>query len=180
VTLPQYFKRHGYRTESLGKTYHVGHGNIGDRPSWSVPSYRPKGSPWAIEENRPPTTPRPAPTPDGRRPTGPRGPAYESADVPDNAYPDGMVAEEAVRRLEAAAERDEPFFIAVGFVKPHLPFCAPKKYWDLYDRESFHPHPRQTPPDGAPPYAPTKYGELHQYRDVPAEHPLPDDYQRAL
>ena len=56
------------------------------------------------------------------------GAAYESADVPDTAYPDGQLADEAIRRLQTAAKNpDQPFFIAVGFVKPHLPFCAPKK-----------------------------------------------------
>ena len=68
----------------------------------------------------------------------PKGAPYESADVPDNAYPDGQIADEAIKRLENAAKTPEqPFFLAVGFVKPHLPFCAPKKYWDLYDPASF-------------------------------------------
>ena len=57
----------------------------------------------------------------------PRGAAYESADVPDSAYPDGKLADEAIRRLQQAAQSpDTPFFLAVGFVKPHLPFCAEK------------------------------------------------------
>ena len=59
--------------------------------------------------------------------------------MPDKAYPDGQLADEAIRRLKrAAGNPDKPFFLAVGFVKPHLPFCAPKKYWDLYDRDELY------------------------------------------
>ena len=73
----------------------------------------------------------------------PKGAATECADVPDNTYGDGMIADEAIRRLQAAKEKPgEPFFIAVGFLKPHLPFVAPKKYWDLY-------RPRGLPAAGA-------------------------------
>src|SRR5690606_14398255 len=104
----------------------------------------------------------------------------EKADVPDNAYPDGAVADEAILRLQAAAERDEPFFLAVGFVKPHLPFCAPKKYWDAFDPAAFSLAERQTPPEGAPSYAPQFGGELRNYRDIPKQGTLPDDLQRTL
>ncbi|MEJ7768887.1 MAG: sulfatase [Chitinophagaceae bacterium] len=59
---------------------------------------------------------------------------YESADVADEGYPDGLTAALAVKKLEELAGRKKPFFLGVGFFKPHLPFNAPKKYWDLYDR----------------------------------------------
>lgn len=62
-------------------------------------------------------------------------PTTECADIPDNAYPDGAIADGAVRFL-TDYHSDKPFFLAVGFKKPHLPFCAPKKYWDLYHRET--------------------------------------------
>jgi iduronate 2-sulfatase len=111
----------------------------------------------------------------------PKGPAYELADVPDDAYPDGQLANEAIRRLEAAAEKPhQSFFIAVGFVKPHLPFTAPKKYWDLYDRSMFQVAERQTPPEGAPKFAPTSWGELRNYANIPDKGALPDDLQRTL
>ena len=80
----------------------------------------------------------------------PRRAAYESAAVPDNAYPDGRIADEAIRRLQSAKARpSEPFFLAVGFLKPHLPFCAPKKYWDFYDRATFTVPALRVPPEGA-------------------------------
>jgi len=111
----------------------------------------------------------------------PRGAAFESADVPDTAYPDGKIADEAIRRLRAAKNQPtEPFFLAVGFLKPHLPFCAPKKYWDLYDRSSFTVPSLRTPPEGAPPYAPSGWGELRQYSDIPQTGPLNDEQARTM
>ena len=86
----------------------------------------------------------------------PRGAPTESADVPDDRYGDGMIADEAVKRLQAAKQKpDEPFFLAVGFLKPHLPFVAPKKYWDLYDPASFKLPELQKAPEGAPEFAPS-------------------------
>jgi iduronate 2-sulfatase len=118
---------------------------------------------------------------DGRATKLPKGAAYEAADVPDDAYADGQIADEAVRRLQSAAKKpEEPFFLAVGFVKPHLPFCAPKKYWDLYDPAQFKLADRRTPPEGAPAYAPTTWGELRQYKGVADEGPVPDEQQRTL
>src|SRR5438552_1866107 len=83
-----------------------------------------------------------------------RGAVLESAGVPDDAYPDGQIATKAVERLRVLKEKGTPFFLAVGFLKPHLPFCAPKKYWDLYDPARFPLPGRRTAPDGAPPFAP--------------------------
>jgi len=60
---------------------------------------------------------------------------YESADVPDGGYADGLNAQEAIRQLRNLKTRGAPFLLAVGFYKPHLPFNAPKRYWDLYQRE---------------------------------------------
>jgi len=75
----------------------------------------------------------------------PKMPATEAADVPDAGYPDGLIAEEAIRELRRL--KDEPFFLATGFFKPHLPFCAPKKYWDLYNRDEIPLAPHPGPPE---------------------------------
>ena len=100
---------------------------------------------------------------------------------PDDAYPDATIAAEAVRRLRAAKESSgERFFMAVGFLKPHLPFCAPKRYWDLYERRAFKLPGRTSPPDGAPAYAPQFGGELRQYAEIPERGALNEDLQRTL
>ncbi len=183
VTLPQHFKQHGYRSEGLGKIFHVGHGNHEDPASWSVPHWRANVVAYALSESKAKKgqTREEALFSNKSAKGLPRGAAYEAADVPDNAYPDGALADEAIRRLHAAAKKsDEPFFLAVGYVKPHLPFCAPKKYWDLHDPAAFELAKRQTPPDGAPAYAPQFGGELRQYAGMPEQGPIPPDLQRKL
>ena len=183
VTLTQYFMRHAYRAEGLGKIFHVGHGNHEDPASWSVPHFQQKSIAYVLPESRnhQSLTREEALFANQSADRLPRGAAYEAADVPDNEYPDGKIADEAIRRLRTAKARaDEPFFLAVGFLKPHLPFCAPKKYWDLYERASFTVPTRRTPPEGAPKYAPSGWGELRQYSDIPRSGPLTDEQARAM
>ncbi|MDB6130510.1 MAG: sulfatase [Verrucomicrobiales bacterium] len=182
VTIPQYFMQNGYRTEALGKIFHVGHGNHEDPASWSVTIFKEKTVAYASPENQGKLTREEALF--GNQ-TGvqnlPRGAAWESADVADNAYPDGRIADETILRLRSAkAKTNEPFFMAVGFLKPHLPFCAPKKYWDLYNREKFTVPALKSPPVGAPKYAPSNWGELRQYSDIPETGLLTDDQARTM
>ncbi len=175
VTLPQHFKVNGYRAEAMGKIFHVGHGNVNDVASWSVPHYTPKTISYALKENDLPLSTREQALFENKTEAWklPRGAATEAADVPDNKYGDGMIADVAIQRLEAAKQKpEEPFFMAVGFLKPHLPFVAPKKYWDLYDPAAFKLPALQTAPEGAPEFAPTTWGELRQYKDVPEKGPL--------
>jgi len=175
VTLPQHFKANGFHAEALGKIFHVGHGNVNDAASWNVPHFTPKTISYALKENDLPESTREQALFENKKEPWklPRGAAAESADVPDNRYGDGVIADEAVKRLEAAKQKpDVPFFLAVGFLKPHLPFVAPKKYWDLYDPASFKLPALQSAPAGAPEFAPTTWGELRQYRDIPEQGPL--------
>jgi iduronate 2-sulfatase len=186
VTLPQYFMRHGYRAESVGKVLHSGHGNHDDPASWSVPSYPGK----VVEYLLPESTAGGQLTREeayfsnqhlGEIGKLPRGAAWENTDVPDNAYSDGRIAEEGIRRLRAAKEHPEqPLFLALGFVKPHLPFTAPKKYWDMHDPAKLPLATRTTMPDGAPPYAGKTLGELSNYEPVPQQPPLDEKLQREL
>lgn len=167
VTLPQVFMQNGYKAEALGKIYHYGHGNFDDRASWSVPWWISGAAPYALKQSTPPGANPGAPT--------------ESADVPDDTYPDGLSAAEAIRRLQAAKQDpNTPFFLAVGFIKPHLPFVAPKKYWDLYDPAKITLAPLRSAPTGSPGYAPGNSGELRKYFGMPASGPLGDDLQRHL
>ncbi|MES2466959.1 MAG: sulfatase-like hydrolase/transferase [Verrucomicrobiota bacterium] len=183
ITLTQHFKQQGWKTEGMGKILHVGHGNREDAASWSVPHWPAKSIHYALAESRAASgLTREEALFDNKSAQGlPRGAAFESAGVPDNAYGDGQLAEEAIRRLQATRATPEvPFFLAVGFVRPHLPFNAPKKYWDLYDRAAFPLPERRTPPDGAPSYAPQFGGELRQYAGIPEQGDLPEDLQRTL
>jgi iduronate 2-sulfatase len=183
VTLPQLFKNNGYRTEGMGKIFHVGHGNVNDEASWSVPHFNPKGGGYVLPENGAPpeAAARKKENPKVESWKLPRGAPTENADVPDNRYGDGMIAEEAMKRLaEAKQKPDEPFFMAVGFLKPHLPFVAPKKYWDLYDPSKLPQPALNQAPAGAPEFAATTWGELRNYKDMPESGPVSPEQQRHL
>ncbi|MFW6162324.1 MAG: sulfatase-like hydrolase/transferase, partial [Planctomycetota bacterium] len=134
LTLPQHFRQNGYQTVSLGKVYH--HRRDDNAKGWSVPAWRPSG-PWKGRQYR---TEESIAAMRERDATNPRkkgiGPAFEAADVPDNGYPDGVTADKAIEELRRLKAEGKPFFLAVGFLKPHLPFNAPKRYWDLYDRST--------------------------------------------
>lgn len=178
VTVAQYFQKHGYRTEAMGKIMHVGHGNAEDEASWTVPHFKPKAKQYALAEND-------APKQEKKNTAQPwkdlRGAATESADVPDDTYGDGQIALEAVRRLKAAKDSGEPFFMGVGFLKPHLPFVAPKKYWDRHDPATLPQPERDIAPEGAPDYAGQPGGELRQYKGIPGgKEPLGPDLTRHL
>tara|TARA_R110002167_G_scaffold135316_2_gene321692 strand:+ start:1032 stop:2564 length:1533 start_codon:yes stop_codon:yes gene_type:complete len=179
VTLPQYFAQHGgYRTESLGKVFHIGHGNHGDPRSFSVPHFHDK----VIEYLEPASTEGGKLTREeayftnqqlDRIKSLPRGAAYESPDVADIKYADGRVAAETIQRLKAAQQRRKqegtPFFIVAGFARPHLPFSAPQKYWDLYDPSQLRLPQFEELPANAPPVAGKRGGEITNYSPVPVE-----------
>ncbi len=189
VTMPQYFARHGYRTESLGKVFHIGHGNQGDPKSFSVPHFKDK----VIEYLEPAST-------DGGKLTReealftnqklgqirslPRGAAFEAPVAKDSDYADGRVAAETIRRLQAAKERRQqegtPFFITAGFVRPHLPFSAPKKYWNLFDPDKLPQPKNEKTPIEAPAVAVKKGGEITAYKPVPAAGKISDSLKRKL
>ncbi len=180
-TLPQLFRDAGWHAAGLGKIFHVGHGNRDDAESWDEPLFRGRTVQYHLPANRGPS--REEARFEGRANPGklPRGSATEMADVDDDTYDDGRIAAEAVRRLHAAAAAPgKPFFLAVGFLKPHLPFVAPKRYWDLHDPASLPLPATRRPPEGAPPYAATEWGELRQYKDTPDTGPIDEALTRKL
>ncbi len=152
VTLPQLFKQHGYFTQNVGKVFHNWRTEIqGDPDSWSVPAvmhFATHGSdrPQVPGDQLPPNIAVTAKT--------------ECRDVPDEAYFDGRIANLAVNALKRIKRRGNPFFLAVGFWKPHLPFNPPKKYWDLYDRDSISPADNPNRPENVPELA------LHNGREL--------------
>ena len=174
VTLPQHFLNNGYHTESMGKIYHRGHGNSDDSLSWSIPSWNmnteikkiPKissGDTTGLERDFPEID-------------GLRLPWYSST-APEENMTDAMIADHAVTRISDL--KDSAFFLAVGFVKPHLPFVAPKKYWDLYDEKDIQIPPRVIP-EGMPDIALHQFGELRKYHGIPEEGPLDDNATKKL
>lgn len=149
VTLPQHFKNNGYFTQGIGKIFHNWRQEIhGDPKSWSVPAvmhYATHGSDKPqVEGELPPNTAK--------------APRCENRDVPDDAYFDGRIANLAVDAMREV--QDKPFFLAVGFWKPHLPFNPPKRYWDMYDREKLSLPANPQPPIDGPEIA------LHNGREL--------------
>ncbi len=169
LSLAQHFKNNGYHTISNGKIFHHRTDCI---DSWSEDPFRPAG-PWRnylLEESRKleaSNSPK-------------RGPAYEAADVADNAYFDGMIADKGMADLRRLKSMDKPFFLALGFFKPHLPFNAPKKYWDMYKREQIDLADNPFTPRGAPDAALHNWGELRAYAGIPPKGPLSDEQARTL
>ncbi len=109
---------------------------------------------------------------------------YESADVPDTGYPDGLTAELALQKLGELAQKDEPFFLGVGFFKPHLPFNAPQKYWDMYDEDEIPISPNSYIPENVNTASLHGSGEFNGYRlgeeKASLEGPVSDEYARKL
>lgn len=184
VTLPQRFREAGYHCAALGKVYHRGYE---DGRSWSEPHWYPNGKTvdtapgdWTkqivgkhgkgVDEYAEGTV---------RSESG-KGPAFEVSTKADDELPDGCTAAEAVRRIAAFGRDRKPFFLAVGFLKPHLPFVAPKPYWDLHDPDALPRPRRDRMPDDAPVFAGHGNGELHQYAGIPPGNPIPVDAARTL
>ncbi len=170
LTLPEHFRKQGYVTKSLGKVFHH-RLDTADR-SWCDPPWHPRGEGtwrnYILPENLELDA-------SGEH----RGPPFERAEVSDDAYYDGQIADHAVTELGRLGREEQPFFLAVGFVKPHLPFNAPARYWDLYPPDV----PLADNPDrpaGAPDQAVHNWGELRQYFDIPAEGPVSEEMARNL
>ncbi len=168
TTLNTHFKNNGYHTASLGKVFHFPADNAA---GWSEPPFRAQAPQYAKVESL-----KNAKSKKGRK----RGAPYEFADVPDDFYADGKTADRAIADLKRLGRQNQPFFLAVGFMKPHLPFVAPQKYWDLY------PPKTVSLPDNyyAPKYAPKEAihgsGELRAYAGVPAKGPVSDEMARNM
>lgn len=173
VTLPQHFKNSGYYSVSLGKVFHHSEREPGDDPqSWSEPAWY-HGEPhrtWLADDSAEFIRGLKA-MPEERRPRLLRGPPFEAADEPDDVYPDGQTAAKAIETLRRL--KDRPFFLAVGFVKPHLPFNCPQRYWDLYAPETIRLPENRQPPKGAPEPALHNWYELRTYGTVPPEGDIP-------
>lgn len=189
VTLGQHFKQNGYFVQGMGKIYH---GGYNDEATWSTPWVTPAAPKYAAELTSPAAKIKeeidPDDLPEGAKKPGAngksknRGPVLEMADVPDNTFTDGKVADLAITSLSTLRDKKTPFFLAVGFIRPHLPFVAPKKYWDMYDPAKIPMAPNRFTPKDAPSYAIRNVlagGEVRLYKDMP-EGVFPDTLARQL
>ncbi len=169
TTLPQLFSQQGYRTSGIGKIFH-NDGIDPDPESWSEPLFPDLGSSWVLPENR---------ALEQRGPIFGRlalGPPFERSDSNAEDHPDGRIAAEAEAALARFAKGNRPFFLAVGFIKPHLPFSAPSEYWDLYDPDALGPFEPASPPTTAPEYALLNSPELRSYHGMPGSE-LPNPWE---
>ena len=177
TSIPQYFMNQGYHTLSLGK---VAHHPDDILTHWSEPPWRPDyPDDLTVQKNW-----RDYLTEENIRIGKERGDEsawpYEWPDVDDNAYYDGQIADKAIQDIQRLSNKTEPFFLAVGFLKPHLPFNAPKKYWDLYNEEETNLPDNYYRPQNAPDAAMHNFGELRAYYGVTAEGPVSDAMAKKL
>jgi iduronate 2-sulfatase len=164
TSLPQWFQQRGYLTARFGKVYHH---EEDDAPFWKeMPAWQ--GAEYASPETHA-LLKQLQDEARGKNLTGlqlytaTRGPAVETADVPDNTYRDGVTADQAIESLRR--NRTNQFFLCVGFSKPHLPFVAPRRYWELYARDELRV-PDRARPAGVPEVALTAWGELRSCSDI--------------
>lgn len=179
VSLPMWLKQNGYTTISLGKVFHD---PKDDENAWSQKPFRAKSEKgwntcYYSQENKDLIV------------QGKKGLAYDKADFPDDAYIDGKVAKKAIETLQDLSKSEKPFFLAVGFQKPHLPFSAPTKYWDMYKPEDIKLADNPFPAIGAPAEAIFKISkrtdifnstEIRKYSGIPKIGKMDDSTATSL
>lgn len=190
VTLPQHFKDNGYYTAGIGKIYHTVAGHMEDPISWSIPKMKPKAKFWVwpdevLEERKKLHERLRAEGKSEAQVNRIRATATVCEDVPDNARYDGAQTDVAIEKLRELKNHSNPFFLAVGYIRPHLPFAPPKKYWDMYDRDSIPLAENDFLPKGSPPVAMNTMYELRDYMDFlntpsPTKGALTEEQQRLL
>ncbi len=193
TTLPQQFRKHGYTSTAFGKIFHKP--QLDDLPSWSIAPWMADSYSWGSQENTEFSQRRWAELQEHdwvstesfsyepeKRPAQPSGdsamPSWADPDVADDALTDGKTAGAAIAGLDELQSRR--FFLAIGFLRPHLPFVAPKKYYDRYPKEQMQLADNPEPPEGAPPYALHNSPELRRYSDIPPSGPIPDSKAKEL
>ena len=175
VTLPKLFKKNGYTTVSLGKIYHDSNDNIDE---WDIRRSFQNHKSYQNPKSKSETKRR-----NERHPnTGAiKSPAFEYADVNDDAYNDGKLTNFAIQTLEKLKNSKDPFFLAVGYISPHLPFIQPKKYGDLYDDNELILSKLKSIPENAPSRANHQWTELRNaYLDIPQAGPVSDQMEKDL
>jgi arylsulfatase A-like enzyme len=175
VTLPQHFKQNGWHTRAFGKIFHIYDesmlGNEDDPESWSLPQQLPTVPVWGPKQNELRDRLIEKARAEGKvfsHPHDwPRAETWDDSDIPDDEMQDGNTTAFAEKFLKSRSGSDEPFFLAVGYLRPHLPFNAPRKYWDLYDPSTLKLPTFRQRPHGAPPWS-VNQGIVKNYHNMPA------------
>ncbi|MCE9551991.1 MAG: sulfatase [Planctomycetes bacterium] len=174
VTMGEHFKKNGYHTRAMGKIFHFADDNA---QAWSEPHFSPPDS-WPGYHDEATKAKAAA---ENRRNKNIYGPPWEFAACEDNGYPDGRTADQAILDLKRLKEQGKPFFMALGFAKPHLPFTAPKKYWDMYDHAAIPLAKNGSAPKDAPRQAMHDWRELRgNYSGMPRKGPCNEGLSRNL
>ena len=181
ISLPQLFKNEGYSTISIGKVYHF---NDDDPEAWTKKYkdtfYENKAgysSGYQLESNIK-TLDNYFKSIEDENKYLPRPNSCEVSDNSDDAYPDGVIAIRAIEELKKFKKENKPFFLAVGFYRPHLPFAMPGKYWDMYKSENIKIAPNPQPVING--VTECNWGELRRYGDIPKEGDLSIEKSREL
>ena len=186
VTLPQHLRQHGYYAVSFGKIFH---NPWPDDQSWSEPHAWPnKRKLWSDEARRSLAAAKRKMLADGKTKRivdRLRAVATEEVDLPDDLHIDGAITQQALKAMRRLAKQNQPFFLAAGFVRPHLPFVVPRKYWKLYDPMEIPLASNPQLPSGAPEIAMNTMYELRDYIDFrntprPDRGSLTEEQQRRL
>ena len=198
VTMPQYFHKYGYYTVNIGKIFH---NYMPDSISWDEPDLRPypygeevnllrDGETFYVNEESHDIQRtrrdsilaiRKVTYADGWN----CGPVVEIGLGEDHEYIDGAQTDLAIETLKRIKDLDKPFFLALGYYRPHLPFAAPKKYWDLYDRDSIPLPDNPSRPLGSPSFSMNSMYELRAYAGTdkkphPVDGTIGEDTTRLL
>jgi len=182
ISMPKLFKQNGYKVISNGKIYH----HLDDNDTDFDEVYRP----YAFDKNK-----------EGLAPTDywqslwkdyqnienikeykatNTGPAFEMANVPDSVYIDGIMTQKVIRDIKKLKDSKEPFFLTAGFISPHLPFNAPKKYWDLYPKDAIKQPYNNYAPKNVPKFSVSKWPEMRAYSGIPKNGQVSDETAKKL
>jgi len=191
VSIPQYFKEHGYFSVGVGKIYDPRCVDKDrDKPSWSIPFYKEEKIPYPKEYGKPAfgyyqnpkikaNIKRMTAEAEAKGIKNPQRyvrkhykPPFETSNVPDEAYTDGAIAKQGMKLIDMVAAQNKPFFLAIGFKRPHLPFVASQKYWDLYDPKKIPLAKFQEMSANGPKLAYHSSNELQSYVDDTIEYHL--------
>ncbi len=181
ISLPQLFKNEGYTTISIGKVYHF---NDDDPDAWTRrytdTFYEGKDgySSGYQKESNIMSLVNYSKSKKGEGEYLPRPNSYEVSDASDEAYPDGMIANRAIEELKKLEKEKNPFFLAAGFYRPHLPFALPEKYWNMYKSENIKNAPNPQPvTDGV---TTNDWDELRRYGDIPKKGALSEKKAKEI